>query len=247
MTRSAILLLALVSSTALASPPAPLPSPPISAGHPPATVHVTCRAEVSEAPNRVYIDLGVATQAATSQAASRENTTRIQAVLAALRRVAGPDVQLTTSDYALRPNYRRPSDRETSTIAGYTATDIVRVRLDDLSRIGQVIDAATRAGANRVDDLRFTLRDAEAAQAEALQKAALNARAEARALAGALDLRIVRIVSADEQSPTVVPIRQVFGTAITTVAPRAPTPIESGTLNVIASVTLTVEVTPAGR
>jgi uncharacterized protein len=238
------LLLTAVSSMAIAQPP-PGPRPPRL---PPAHLTVTGEARVSQAPDRVYIDLGVTTQAQRSQAATTQNAARISAVLAAVRRVSGPSVQLTTTDYSVSPSLRYPRGGGAPTIVGYTASNVLQVRLDDLARIGRVIDAATQAGANDVRDIRFALRDEQAARSEALRKAAVNARRDAGALIGALDLRLVRIVSVSEQSPEVaaVPIyAQVTAARMAAAAPA--TPVQAGTLDVDATVTLTVEVAPAQR
>jgi uncharacterized protein len=224
-------------------------SPPESARAPrPATIQVTGQAKVSEAPDRVYIDIGVTTQAQKSEAATSQNAERISAVVAAVQRVSGPHAQLTTTEYSVTPNYQYPHDGGTATIVGYTASNMLRVRLDDLSRIGRVIDAATQAGSNNVQDIRFALRDEQAARTEALREAALDARQDARALAGALGLRVVRVLSVHEESPAVMPRRvyeQIPQFARVQAAP--PTPVEAGTIDVNATVTLTVEVAPARR
>jgi uncharacterized protein YggE len=233
------LMLTAASPLAIAQPP--LPRPP-----PPATLQVTGEARVSQAPDRVYIDLGVTTQAQRSEAATAQNAARISAVVAAVKRAAGPGAQLTTTEYSVTPSYHYPHDGGTPTIVGYTASNVVRVRLDDLTRIGRVIDAATAAGSNNVRDIRFTLRNEEAARTEALRRAALNARQDAQALLGALDLRMVRIRSVSEQSPGIGPV-PIYprAMAMRLAAPAPTTPVEPGTIDVSATVTLTVEVAPA--
>lgn len=203
---------------------------------------------MSDAPDRVYIDIGVTTQAQRSQAATSQNAARISAVVAAVKRASGPTVQLTTTEYAVSPSYHYPRGGGTPTIVGYTASNVVRVRLDDLTRIGRVIDAATEAGSNNVQDIRFALRDEQAARSEALRKAALNARQDAQALVDALGLRVVRILSVSEQSPRIAPAPvypQAMDMRLAAAAPA--TPVEAGSIDVNATVTLTVEVAPAKR
>jgi uncharacterized protein len=235
-------MLTAASSMALAQPP-PGPRPP-----PRATLQVTGEARVAEAPDRVYIDIGVTTQAQRSQAATSQNAERLAAVIASVKRVAGPSAQLTTTEYSVSPSYHYPRGGGTPAIVGYTVSNVVRVRLDDLTRIGRVIDAATQAGSNDVRDIRFTLRDEQAARTEALRKAALTARQNAEALAGGLELRIVRVLSASEQSPGIAPVPVYAQVTAARMAAAAPaTPVEAGTLEVNATVTLTVEVAPAKR
>lgn len=237
-----VIALSAASSWAIAQP---LPgSPPVPR---PATIRVTGQAKVSETPDRVYIDIGVTTQAQKSQAAASQNAARLSAVIAAVKRAAGAGAQLTTTEYSISPNYNYPRDGGTPTIVGYTVSNLVQVRLDDLQKIGRVIDAAAQAGSNNVQDIRFALRDEQAPRSEALREAALDARQDADALAGALDLRVVRILAVDEQSPGPTPtpiVRQAMRFA----AAQAPaTSIQAGTIDVNATVTLTVEVAPAKR
>lgn len=213
----------------------------------PATIQVTGHAQVSEAPDRVYIDIGVTTQARQSEAAASENAARSSTVIAAVKRAAGPDAQLTTTEYSISPNYTYPQGGGTPTLLGYNVSNVVQVRLDDLRRIGNVIDAATQAGSNIVQGIRFTLRDDQVPRDQALREAALNARQDADALAGALGLRVVRVLSVSEQGAAELPIYQPGRIYAQSRAMAAPTPVEGGTLDVGATVTLTVEVAPAQR
>lgn len=210
----------------------------------PATLRTSARADVSEVPNRAQLDIGVTTQALQARVAVDQNARRLEAVIIAIRRHAGADAQLKTGQLSLVPDFRSPGDGKTPTIIGYTVTHRVSVQLDDLGQIGSLIDAAIKAGANRVDHIRFTLRNPEAARVHALRKAVLQARAQARALAAALDLRIVRIVSVNESAPVIVPFQSVYSRALAPVGSRPRTPIEPGSIQVRASVTLEVQIAP---
>jgi uncharacterized protein YggE len=151
---------------------------------------------------------------------------------------AGADIK--TVSYSLQPNYRYPQGGGEPTITGYTATNIVRVTLDDLTKVGSAIDAATQAGANRIHQLQFTVKDERPLEAQALREAAIRARQKAEALATALGVRITRVLHVSESSPVVVPVRDVAFAR----AEVASTPIEPGTIEVRASVTVSVEIAP---
>jgi len=236
--------LAVASCGAIAQP---YPASPRIPPPRPGTIQVTGQAQVSETPDRVYIGIGVTTQAPQSEAAASQNAARLAAVIAAVKRAAGAGAQLTTTEYSINPNYNYPRDGGTPTVAGYTVSNVVEVRLDDLRRIGRVIDAATQAGSNNVQGIRFTLRDEEAPRNEALREAALRARQDAETLAAALGLRIVGVRSVTEQGPAVAPIYPVGRLFAQVNAARAPTPVETGAIDISATVTLTVEVAPAKR
>jgi uncharacterized protein YggE len=210
-------------------------------------MRVTGDSRVSAKPDRVQIDIGVSTEAQLSQAAAAANARELDAVLSAVRKVAGPAAQLRTTSYSLSPRYQYHPGAE-PTITGYTALNVVQVTLDDLGRIGDVIDAATGSGANRVQGIQFTLRDQDAVRAQALKEAATRARAEAEVLAAALNLRIIRVLNVEESSPRFAPIRMaMFGARTAGAAADVATPVESGTLDLSAQVTLTVEVGPAAH
>jgi len=214
--------------------------PPVS------SIRVSGDARVTAKPDRVQIDVGVTTRAAQSQDAAAQNARQVDAVLAAVRKAAGPNAVLKTISYSLNPNYQFHPNGGEPTLQGFTALNVVQVTLDELGKIGAVIDAATQSGANHVQGIQFTLRDQDAVRAEALREAALRARAEADVLAGALGLKVLRVLSVEEQSPRVVPVR-VYGGARAMATAAAATPVEAGTLDVTADVTLSVEVAPAPR
>lgn len=217
---------------------------PAVAQQPVSSIRVTGEARVTAKPDRVQIDIGVSTRAATSQEAAARNAREVDSVLAAVRK-ATPAAELKTISYSLNPNYQYHPNGGEPTIDGYFAANIVQVTLDDLAKIGAVIDSAAQAGANHVQGIQFTLRDQEALRAEALRKAAAQARAEADVLAAALGLKVVRVLTAEENAPHVAPVRMFA--AERAVAGAVPTPVEAGTLDITANVTLSVEVSPAAR
>jgi hypothetical protein len=202
---------------------------------------------VSETPDRVYIDVGVSTQARRSEDAASQNAAHLATVIAAVKRAAGPGAQLTTTEYSINPDYNYPRGGGNPTVVGYTVSDVVEARLDDLRKIGGVIDAATQAGSNNIQNIRFALRDEQVPRNQALRQAVLNARQDADALADALGLRVVRVLFVNEGSPPVEPVYprgRIFAQAA---GMAAPTPVETGTLEVSATVTLTVAVAPGTR
>jgi uncharacterized protein YggE len=220
--------------------PPPLP-PPLS------SIRVTGDAQVSARPDRVQVEIGVSTRAASSQEAAAQNARQVDAVLDAVRK-ATPAAVLKTISYSLNPNYDYHVSGGEPTINGYSAANVVQVTLDDLDRIGSVIDAAARAGANHVQGIHFTLRDQDTLRAQALREAATRARAQAEVLAGALGLKVLRVLAVEENSPRLTPLySHPVARAVGQSASAAPTPVEAGALEVTADVTLTVEVGPAAR
>jgi uncharacterized protein YggE len=212
---------------------------------PVSSIRVSADAKVTAKPDRVQIEIGVSTRAAQSQEAA-QNARQVEAMLAAVHK-AVPAALLKTVSYSLNPNYEYHASGGEPTVTGYTATNVVQVTLDDLEKIGGVIDAAAQAGANHVQGIQFTLRDQDAVRAEALREAATRARAQAEVLAAALGLKVVRVLSAEENSPRFMPINHPLAGRAAMSSAAVATPVEAGTLDVAAEVTLSVEVSPAAR
>ncbi len=206
------------------------------------SIRVTGTATVTANPDRARVDVGVVTQAPQSQVAVSQNARTFDVVMSSLRKTFGPNADIKSLSYSLNPDFQYHVSGSSSqpTITGYTATNVVRVTIDDLSKIGDVIDVATKAGANRVPSIQFALRDAESVRAQALREAAVRAKVEAEALASALSLKVNRILTVEEGGPVTVPVRDVmFARAESS---SAATAIQPGSIEVNANVTLTVEV-----
>lgn len=202
------------------------------------TVRASAEAVVSAKPDRARLSLGVVTHAASAQEAGRLNAAKTSAVLDQLHKSLDPAARIQTQGYSLSPQYRYPKEGGQPAIDGYIASNTVEITTDDLGALGKLIDAATQSGANNVQSLQFLLRDERALRIQAMREAAAQARAEAEAMAAALGLRPVRVLTVEEEEAQAP--RPVMRAAA--LAAGAPTPIEAGTLEVRARVTLTLEV-----
>jgi uncharacterized protein len=215
---------------------------PVLAQQPPvSSIRVSGDSQVSAKPDRVRIDIGVTTHAEHSQQAASENARQVEAVLSAIKKAAGPTAVLKTVNYSLSPTYRYQNGHE-PTLTGYSASNIVQVTLDDLTKISNVIDGAAQAGANNVRGISFTLREQDSVHAQALHEAAARARADAEVLAAAFGLKVVRVLNVEETGARFMPVMRSMSMA--PAAAEVATPVESGTLDITASLVLTVEVAP---
>ena len=189
-------------------------------------------------PDCAKIDIGVVTQAATAQAASSQNAGQLQSVLAKLHDILGQKADIRTISYSLNPVYQYPKNGGKPSIDGYSAANVVEVTSGDLSNIGKLIDAAAAGGANEIRSLQFTLKDEKQVRAAALREAVLEAHANAQAMAGALGLKLGKVLLLEQSSAP--PIRPMMAAMSARVA--AVTPVESQPIEVRASATLTIAV-----
>jgi uncharacterized protein YggE len=208
----------------------------------PPSVTANGEAVITVEPDQAEIDIGVVTQARNAPDAAKENAEKLTRVLAEVKKLLGKGDEAKTAGYSLHPNYRYPREGGKPEITGYTAANTVRVKTQSLEKVGKLIDVALQSGANTINRLVFTLKDEHSAQLEALRLASAKARAKAEGMATALGLRLVRILSVTEGERGIRPILMTPGRGAAVEAAAAPTPIESGTIEVRSSVTLTAEI-----
>lgn len=139
--------------------------------------------EVKGAPDRATILFTVETRGATAAAASAENATRTTAVLAALRAAGLAEADVGTVGYTIDPNMEYDEPRRASRVVGYIARNTVRAEVREIARVGRVIDAAIRGGANQVSSLQFATSRRDELRLEAIRTAMGRACREASAMA----------------------------------------------------------------
>lgn len=203
-------------------------------------VVVTGDATVESQPDTAILIVAVVTQNASASEAQSENASKTDAVISAVKSAAGAGAEVKTSGYSLQPQYVY-KEGSAPAITSYIARNGVSVTTQALTRVGAIIDAASRAGANSVDGLSFMLRQDAQPRNKALADATREAAAKARVIADTLGGRVVRIVEVQEAGASrPAPIYQyaVAGK----VAATSQTPIEPGSLEIHAQVQLVAEI-----
>jgi len=209
------------------------------------TLTVNGQADVMAFPDRARINLGAEAQESDASAATAKVNAIMNDALANIKRLGIENDAIQTTQVNLNPVYapQKSSDTSPPPVIAYRATNTVQVTVDDLSLVGRVLDAANRAGANRQNGVNFELKDDTVAKAQALRKAAAEARTKAQALADALDLRLMEISSVNEGGVNIVYPRP-YAYGMMKAADSASTPIQSGQLTIQANVSLVYVIAP---
>lgn len=161
-------------------------------------ISVVGRAQAQVPPDFAAVEIGVETKGATPAAALDGSSATAAALLALAAAFGLGEADIGTTAVTLQPA-TRPVRQSDGTVAekpdGYRAANIVRIRLADMARLGELMRRALDAGANRIEGVGFGLRDPEAAQA-AMQAAAMrDARAQAARLAEAAGVSLGPVAS----------------------------------------------------
>lgn len=204
-------------------------------------ITVSGDAIVKAQPDTAILTISVVTQGKRAIDAQQDNATRSDAVVKTLKAVAGPGAEVKTSGYSVQP-MRVYRENQPPTITGYEARNTVTVTMSDLKLIGNVIDAASQAGANDISGISFTLKNDRPARDQALTEATREAMSKAEVIAQALRRRVTRIVEVQEEGLQRPPMPVYQAEAFMAKRADVTTPIEIGSLEISSRVVLIVEV-----
>jgi len=195
---------------------------------------------VKRAPDRAWVTIAAESRAKTSREAQRMNAEAMSAVMTKLKSsgLAGDAIQTSAID--LQPEFDYANGRQT--LRGYVARNSVQARVDDLPKLGEILDAAVGAGATSVTGVRFDLRDRAAAEREALQHAVEDARARANAAAAGAGMRVDRVVKIEEHRVETGPPPRPMVMTMRAEAAAPQTPVAPGELEIKSMVTLTAAI-----
>ena len=189
---------------------------------------------VQGAPDQAAITLGVVTRAETAGEAQQENAAKAAAIRSALANLGVEDADAKTEDYNFRPEYSREAGERT--VVGYTASNVIRVKVRNVALVGDVVDAALANGANTIHSLDFSIRDTDALRKRALESAVKDARSKADAIAHALGKSIVGVQHVSENTGMFQPRQSNAMMMKSMDAAGGSTPIDAGTLSLSADV-----------
>ena len=194
-------------------------------------------ATVRRAPDRAFVTMAVETRARNPRDAQKQNADAAAQVLQRLSEARVGQEAVRTMGFNLEqefdtgPTGRIPRD--------FVARNTIDVRVDEISRVGEIIDVLVRGGATTVAGVRFEIQNRAAAEQEVLRLAVADARSRADAAAAGAGLVVDRVLRIEDHRDggIVLPRPMVMARAA-----EATTPIEPGLIEIHANVTLTVSI-----
>jgi uncharacterized protein len=226
-----VLLLLPLASQAFAQIPPPVVSPVQP------SIVTRGQAIVTARPDRAFVTIAAESRSKISADAQKQNAAAMTAVLQKIEQAGVPKDAVRTVGYELQPEFDYANGRQT--FRNYLARNTVEVRLDDIDRVGIVIDAAAAGGATTITGIRFDVRNRAALERDALRQAVADARARADAAAAGAGASIDSVVRIEEEAHHEPP-RPMMRMAAQAVERDVSTPVEPSTIEIHARVTMTV-------
>lgn len=229
-----------IGATAAAAVPAAAAEVQIQVQGP--VVELSVNEIVYGAPDIAQVGAGVVTRAATAQEAARLNAAAMEKIVARIRALGIDAKDIQTSNFSLNPNYNYNQQTGQQTFTGYDANNQVSVKLRDMTRIGEVLDALIAAGANNIHGPNFSLENDSQAKAAARAAAFRSGQAMAEEYARMAGFGGIRLLEVSESFQHVGPI-VVTGARMEAADASAKTPIEPGEVGTGVMLTVKYEMT----
>jgi uncharacterized protein YggE len=206
------------------------------------TVTVTAQGKTTATPNLAELSFSVVSQGQDPQSLESDNDTQMNSVMQFLSQqgIATSDIQ--TLAYDLEPNYQYPKDSTQGTIAGYTLTQTVQVKVRDLTNVASVLGGLPPLGVNQIGSVNFTFDDETSFLAAARADAMTNAQQEAEQMAQGFGATLGPIVNVNEnnQLPGPEPVYSYASAGSGMAVPAAVNPtVQPGSEDVTDNVTVT--------
>lgn len=185
-------------------------------------------------PDTAIINIGVVTEGSNLQEVQQENAATTTKVVNSLLSFNIPRENIQTSFYNIEPRYDYKDGAQIFT--GYRVTNMLTVKVKNLNDIGAIIDSTVKSGANRIDNITFTVENPSAFYNEALRLAVKNAEGKALTIANTLKVQLIKTpIKVTEESP-IVPINEY-----SMVKASSETPVLPGQITITAKITAIYE------
>lgn len=201
------------------------------------TVTADGTGKVTAAPDLAIMTFGATAESENAKTALSQASKTAASITAALKKSGIAEEDIQTQNVSVYPQYETKGDKPD--ITGYTANISVTAKVRDIGKLGDIIAAASDAGADTIGGPTFTLDDGSPVRDDAIAKAVENARSRAEAMAKAADKSVGDVLSMSSAAVNVpVPL---YGAEVARDAAKASVPIEPGTLDITADVTVVFE------
>jgi uncharacterized protein len=192
---------------------------------------------VTVRPDTAEIYVSTSADGASSTAALNAVSRKMAKVQARLARLGVAKDAMTTSDVSTYQEYLSKRWRADLSLT---------VKVPKIGEAGKLLAEASAAGADGVSGPSFSVADTQAAYAAALRQAIEDARSKAEAAAAQMGVTVGGVVSVDDQAGGVQPpMYAAEGRVAADSAKVVPVPVNPGTQDVVASVTVVFTYAPA--
>ncbi|WLR52710.1 SIMPL domain-containing protein [Bacillus tianshenii] len=207
----------------------PAPSPIQSSKQP--LIQVIGEGKLTVQPNQAIVTIGVTTEGMNLTEVQAENSKTVLRIIHSLRELGIPKEKIQTDDYRILMEYDFIDGKQV--FRGYNVTHMLRVTIDDINKVGIVVDTAVKNGTTTISNISFTVSNKQFYYNQALSLAVRNAQEKAAIIGHTLGVPVFSIPEEMVEggvTPEAYPSPRVLAASTET------TPISPGQIDIIASV-----------
>ncbi|MBW6473214.1 MAG: SIMPL domain-containing protein [Anaerolineaceae bacterium] len=147
------------------------------------TMSVSGRGEVYLIPDIAYINIGTRSEALDVATALVDNNKQAKSISSVLSEMGIDPLDIQTTAFNVYPYQNYGMDGQPMEMK-YVVENTVNVKVRDLNRLGEILDAVVRSGANQINGISFDVEDRKQAESVARRLAIQDATEKAQELAG---------------------------------------------------------------
>ncbi|HTL39787.1 MAG TPA: SIMPL domain-containing protein [Methylomirabilota bacterium] len=206
------------------------------------TISMSAEGKATSVPDLATVTLGVLTNAATAKDAQADNTKKVNALIDFVKKQGVDSQDIVTTQLNVYPQYNYQNG--TNNITGYSADQTITLKVHGVDKSTDKLDAivggATDAGANQIQGVSLSFENPDDLKQQARKQAIDKAKAQAKELADQAGLKLGKVVSISENSSS-TPYPIPYAADLGGKGGGGPANIQTGTQDVIESITLTFE------
>jgi uncharacterized protein YggE len=197
--------------------------------------------KVDVIPNTAYVDVGITVSNVPTVEEARTKIDKINtSLISAVKKLGISTKEIKTTNYSVYPTYTY--ENNVNRITGYDGNATITVKTKQTETVPLIIEEATKAGANQINNTRFVVDDPALYREEARGKAIKNAKDQAEKLAKSLGIKLGKVVNVVESlsgGSSATPI--MYDKMSSGMGGGAAPSLESGSETITSTVTLYFE------
>ena len=174
-----------------------------SSNEPNRVISVSGEGSAQVVPDMATVRFGIVVRDEDPEEARRVNAETSKQAMNSIRELGIEESKLSLQTLRLQPVREYDPESRRNIEKGFEATRELVVFVEDLDQLPTLISQLVQKGANRLNGIRYGLKDQNSARDEALVQAVNRARQKAELMAATLGVQVGKVIEVQEQSMNV--------------------------------------------
>lgn len=198
--------------------------------------------KIDVTPDTASVDVGISVTNAPSAKDAQVQIDEVNnKIIEAMKSLSVKKENIQTSNYSIYPSMIYEPDSRKEAVSGYNGNVTVSIKIKDTKLTSRVVDEATKAGANQIQGIQFSVENPETYREKARDEAIANAKTQAEKLAQNLGIKLGKVTNIVESGSSQPPIMYAMDAKLSSGGGAGGPQVEPGTQTISSVVTLYFE------